>query len=176
MTEPPDKWICELLVSELPASGKTFKLEPTEVVCSVIAKRIDVNAVEAFKGALTVKPLKDGLMIEGDLTARLLRTCVASLEPMHEDVSDQFSIRFSKDLGAPNEDEELGLEDLAVEPLESDRLDLADLLVQHLALAMAPYPRKADGDSLIQAHGEEVLSSPFAVLQSIGNKPPKGLN
>ena len=132
MNTPKDEWRYEILISELPAGGKTYKLKADAAFYPQIAERIMADGVEALEGTLKVTPIKDGAALEGTLTARLLRSCVASLEPMHEDVSDQFSLQFRANIQAPNEEEELDLEALAVEPLESDALDLADLLVQQL--------------------------------------------
>ena len=64
-------------------------------------------------------------------------------------------------------DDEGDNEDEWREPLEGDEIDLGELLVQHLSLALDPYPRLEGAESLLPEYRTATLSSPFAALKDL---------
>ncbi|MGD9801132.1 MAG: hypothetical protein AB7V02_11105, partial [Parvularculaceae bacterium] len=53
------------------------------------------------------------------------------------------------------------------EPLDGDEIDLGELLVQHLSLALDPYPRKDGAESLLETYRNAATASPFAGLKGL---------
>lgn len=133
---------------------------------AAIAARLGVPSVDALSGVITITPTAEGAFIEGAIDAVLGRQCVVTLEPIEERIAERFSIRFAR--GSELEPEiELDLDEDWTEPLTGDMLDVADILVQQIALAMDPYPRKpgAEAPASLRPSAEEV--SPFAALKTL---------
>jgi uncharacterized metal-binding protein YceD (DUF177 family) len=150
-------------LSSIPAEGRRFDLSAPQDVLPALAQRLRVPAVKSLEGQLTVTPTRNGVDIQGVLNAALIRECVASLETMDERIREPFSLIFER----PSESVETAIEIDAdsPEPLESDTLDLGEILVQQTALSMAPHPRKegAPGAGLPRSEPENI--SPFAALK-----------
>ena len=59
-------------------------------------------------------------------------------------------------------------------PLEHDRVDLGEVAVQTLSLALDPFPRHPDADRILAEKGvlSEEAAGPFAMLAKLrGGKP-----
>jgi uncharacterized metal-binding protein YceD (DUF177 family) len=108
----------------------------------------------------------------------LVQDCVVSLEPIEQHVDDSFQVDFgpSADVLDAESGELLlspGVED--PEPMPHGALDLGELLAEHLALAIDPYPRKpgVELDQVLQKNGIDVKvgrANPFAVLSELKSK------
>lgn len=151
--------------------AQSFELSASDDARAEIAARLDVPAVVALSGSVRVTPTAEGATVDGAVNALLTRRCVVTLEPMDERIAERFDIRFAREAAADAEIE-LDLDDEWTEPLNGDTLDLADILVQQVALAMDPYPRipGAETPAELRPSAEDV--SPFAALRNL--KPPAG--
>lgn len=157
----------EIELGEVGKQGKTFRLSANEEERARIAARLGAPSVEKLEGALRISATKTAIRVEGNIEAVLTRECVASLEPMQESVSEEFDIDFLRE--PPDEaGEEDDLE--APEVHEGSRLDLGELLVQQLSLAMDPFPRKEGVESLAEAYAPPEKVSPFAGLKGMLGK------
>jgi uncharacterized metal-binding protein YceD (DUF177 family) len=152
----------EIDLDRLGAQGKRYQLAANKTERERIAARLRTPSVEKLEGDLVVSATKTAIRIEGSLTASLTRECVASLEPTSEEVADSFGIDFSR--VPPRSEEEL-LDIEAPDVIEGDTLDLGELLVQQLSLAMEPFPRKPGAPSLAEAYAPAENISPFAILK-----------
>jgi len=133
-------------------------------------------------------PIQAGATISGSIQASLVRECVASLEEMDEKVTFDFEITFDRTAPDVSDLSEEALADLGLEkslellegpePLEGDLIDIGELMVQQLSLAMDPFPRKEGAQSLSELYGTVEETSPFAILKRAitgdddGNKEP----
>ncbi len=162
-TGPAPEFSYEVDVDDVGRAGKKFQLSANEGEREKIAARLKTPSVENLEGEMKVTASKTMVRITGDIKANLTRECVASLEPMAETVAETFEIQFTR---IPPEVEEADEEDLdAPEYLEGPILDLGELLVQQLSLAMDPFPRKEGAESLAKAYAPAENVSPFAALK-----------
>ncbi|MBB5518838.1 YceD family protein [Amphiplicatus metriothermophilus] len=152
-------------VGELPAGGRAYEVEAGAPARAAIARRLGAPALNRLKGAVSARPTKGGLVLEGRLEAALTRECVVSLEPFEEALEEDFRIVFVRAPQSVEEDGALVVEEDTPEPLEGDRLDLAEILVQQLSLAMAPHPRKPGVEPLRETAGPTGTASPFEALR-----------
>jgi len=148
----------------LPAEGRHYRVSPTPEQRDEIAQRLGAVAIDAFEGEAVVRPAPGGAMVEGCVRARLVRHCVVTLDPVEETVEEPFTVRFRReDAAAPAEEIEIDAD--TPEPLDPAGIDIAELLVQQLALAMDPYPRRPDAAFDAAEFGGAAETSPFAVLK-----------
>ena len=167
------EWSKIVDVVNLPEDGKTFSLEANEDERKKIAQRLDIPAVCSLTGSISLTPVNDGVNLAGVLNAVLERTCSVSLEPMQETVDETLEVLFSRDFVEDRDGDDILLDGDPVEPLEGDAIDIADFLVQQLALAMDPWPRKTDARSLAEDFGKSGESSPFSVLKGAFEDTPE---
>ena len=98
----------------------------------------------------------------------MTQQCVVTLEPVENDIEEHFLLRYTTDPVFAQSDEivvDVEEEDTP-EPVEGEALDLGEALVQQLALALDPYPRKP-GAELEWREGGEEETNPFAVLKQL---------
>ena len=158
-------------IPDLSAKGGNFTLEATPDQCDAVAKRLDIPAVRSLQATLHLKPIDRGVHLDGQLSATLERRCVASLEPLEEIIDETMQLTFSREANLKKDGDDFIFDHEDEELLEGDDLDLGDIVIQQLALAMEPYPRKSGAATLVDDYGKTGETSPFAVLKNLQTKP-----
>lgn len=154
-----------LMVSDLDPEPQRFDLEADESDRTAIAERFQLIDVAELKGDIEIARHGAIVRVAGTVTADLGRMCVVSLEPMRERITEDFAVEYTTDAPQAFETEiEAALD--APEPLEGDRLDLRDVLLEQLVLAMSPHPRK-EGAKAPEDPGAGDGTSPFDVLKGL---------
>ena len=170
-TAPETEFQAAISLEEIGDAPVVLDISAPQKSLASIATRLAVPDVKCLDA--TFKIQRDGadIRIEGALNALVVRRCVASLQLMEEPVSEDFRLRLvreiSDDAPDPLNDDDLE-EDVDLAPLHA--INLADLSIQQLALAMTPYPRKEDaaGDQQVEeTYGDAEEPSPFAVLKGL---------
>ena len=152
------------------AQSKSEILTANGKQCQAIAKRFSIPAVEALSAIVLLE--RDGpiITLTGTVKAHLIRDCVASLEKIDEIIDQPINVRFFN--GSRGDLEERGLAgpDDTIDEFEcisGETLDIGEILVQQLSLAMEPFPRKPGAKGLIEDYGQESETSPFEILKTI---------
>ena len=154
-----------LKIAEIEVDPTHVTLEASESDRPEIAKAFGLRSIDRLKGTVEVTRHGTLIRVTGALEADLGRTCVVSLEPMQELLNEDFAVEFTTD--APNEPGEEAEGDLdAPEYLDGDALDLGEVLIEQLVLAMDPHPRKEDAEAPVDPGAGEG-SSPFDVLKGL---------
>lgn len=172
MTERPElpSLSTEIEIAGLGDEPLTKTLEADEQDCVALAAFLDLPAMSALAGHVTLLRSGSLITIQGHLTASLTRHCVASLEEMPEEIDEEFIVTYTD---APVQEyragEELEADLDAPEPLEGPHLDLAAVLLEQLYLAMHPHPRKEDAAPIEDPKAGERIS-PFAALEALKPK------
>ena len=151
----------------MPASGRTIRLEWPPASLDSVAERLAIPGVRALGGEATIRRKAGGAAVAGAVRAELIRTCVVTLEETPETVESAFAVRFMRDL---DPDDALSIDpgtDEDLVELEVETIDLADLLIQEVALAMAAYPRKPGLAPPAATDAPDDETSPFAALRSL---------
>jgi len=151
-----------------------FLIEADAAECKALAKRFGLRALHSLKAELRLRPMEEGeICLEGHLTAEAVQTCVVSLADFAASLDERFALRFSPEAEPLSEVREILLAIEAndpPEPLEGEKLDLGEIVAEHFALALNPYPR-LPGVDLADFVGEAVekqeISSPFARLGAL---------
>ncbi len=147
-------------VDEIPERGLTLEIEVPEE-----ARRAIVTAfglVDLPQLAATVSLNKKGKEVaaEGVVRAAVTQTCVVTLDPFAQNVEEPWEVRFAPDAPAL-EDETAPLD--APDPIIDGTIEVGGLIVEFLALALDPYPRKPG--ATFQFETGEVVEHPFAALK-----------
>jgi uncharacterized metal-binding protein YceD (DUF177 family) len=142
--------------------------EPSE--CDAVARRLGLLAVASLRAQGVVEAAGRGAVrVRGTLVAELTQECVVTLEPIPARVEAEFDRLFVRSEEAGHL-VVLDPEGPDQEPLVGDRLDVGELVVEELALALNPYPRSAEADAWLARFGRagpeerDASASPFARL------------
>ena len=150
--------------------GARFALAPDEAARAGMARALDVLALPALRFEGRVEPQGDeDWRLEGRLDARVVQSCVVTLEPVESAVSEPVERLYLAAWTEP-EDAEVEMPEEDREPLPA-AIDLLAVAREALALALPPYPR-APGVEL----GEAVFAAPGAApLTDADARPFAGL-
>jgi uncharacterized metal-binding protein YceD (DUF177 family) len=131
-----------------------------------LAKRWGVSHLGPLGGGAVVKRWRDkGLSVRGKVTADVTQQCVVTLQPLTQRVEADLDVMMFP--GADPLDMESD-----IEPLPTDSLQIGEMIAEHLALLVDPYPRAKNVDFEPVADNEP-SPSPFAALAVLKseNKP-----
>jgi uncharacterized metal-binding protein YceD (DUF177 family) len=147
-------------------SGHVADVEATGAECAALAVRLLLPAVLRLSCRFRLHMHPGGrVAAAGHLKARVVRTCVITLDDFEVEIEERFSVSFvpegteSDDLDPESEDEI---------PYSGSTIDLGEAAVEQLALALDPYPRKP-GAELPEA-ASDAEDSPFARLAALRPK------
>jgi uncharacterized metal-binding protein YceD (DUF177 family) len=149
-----------------------FELVPEAEDRAAIAAHLGVPGVRKLRFAGLLRPEgRQDWRLEADLGATVVQDSVVSLEPVTTRVDERVERRYLADPGEPEAEEAEMPEDDTIEALPQS-LDLVEVLMEALALALPLYPR-AEGEELgevvVTETGTEPLTEerakPFAALK-----------
>ena len=147
---------------------------------TALARRLGLVDLAALGAELTLTRLAGGFVrVEGRLSATVTQTCVVTLDPFEATVGEDFTAVFAPPDRMPEGDVLVDPEADVPEPLDGTRIDLGELVAQHLSLALDPYPKAPgvafDGASAGEDEGggsadptSEPARNPFAALAKLG--------
>ncbi len=147
-----------------------FRLTPDAATRAAMAEALDVIAVNhfQFEGEITPSGRHD-YRLTGEMQARVVQACIVTLAPVPVSLSETVTRRYSADAAEPD-GEEVEMMDETLDPLP-EVLDVGDVALEALALALPLYPR-APGAAL----AETVFAAPGnAPLTDADLKPFAGL-
>lgn len=158
-------------IDRLPAAGRSVNVNADDVARQEIAQQMGITAIERLAADLTVVPLRGGLRAQGRLVARIEQPSVVSFEPVFQDIDEQIDRVFlpanrTATPATPGTEIYVDLEDDDFpDHIDGPEVDLSALLLETLALAIEPYPRR-DGESLssLELDVGEQEAGPFAAL------------
>jgi uncharacterized metal-binding protein YceD (DUF177 family) len=163
--------------TQIPALGREYDLTAKEADRVRIAKRIDVSEVKSLSATVHIGPGGSGLIeVRGQFKADLVQACVVTLEPVPDSISEEFTLLFARQAAKPKPAQEVEIDDGDDPPeiLNGDVLDLGEVVVEQLALAVNPYPRApgAEFKPVLIGEAEAPIAtvSPFAALAKLKTK------
>jgi len=154
--------------------GDRLDLSAGEAECASIAERLGLLSLDRLEAHAVLG--RDGQRIRatGRVKAALEQACVATGEPVPAHVDEAFEILFLPEPGAgrPDEEIELGANDLDAMFHDGSAIELGSAIVDSLALALDPYPRSAGADAALKEAGvlSEEEAGPFAALAALKEK------
>jgi hypothetical protein len=189
--QPEPEWSYLISIDDIPQTGKSLTAMPSDAEKKDIADRLGVVCVENISASFDLSRESGHVVrVKGRFSADITQTCVVSLEPVVSHIEDEFEawyadhsqvIPFARaQHEALSKKEVIDLpmleEEEDPEPIADGKIDLGELAVQYLSLAVNPYPHK-DGINYEKAIKKEdaagekgsgpLLSvNPFAALKN----------
>lgn len=158
------------------AHGKKVTLSADADARAAIAARLGLIALDQFAVEAEVHAIASGIAAKGHVKAKLVQACAATGLPVPGTINESFDLRFLRDVlpGEPVEEEEIELttQECDLLPLDGDVIDLGEAAVQTLSLALDPFPRHLEADSILAEKGvlNEQQTGPFAALAALRDK------
>jgi len=167
-----DRW--QIDIERIGDAGRTVAIAADDAERAALAAALGLGACEAFDihGELT-RMLGARFRLDATLEARVVHTCVVSLEPVTQQIGERMTIEFwppdqiAAEIFEPDDDGD------PPEPIENDRIDLGRLAYETLAVAIDPYPRKAGAAMDPQIVADVARSgegNPFRALAGLRDK------
>lgn len=141
--------------------GLTVDVQANAAECAALAARMQIPRVKAMRCRFRLEAGPgDSVVAVGRLTARVVQTCVVSLDDFESAVEEAFRVRFvpagtETDDPDPESDDEI--------PYVHGILDLGEAAAEQLALGLDPYPRRPDAELPVAETAEP--DHPFATLR-----------
>ncbi len=170
-------------VTRLPALGSVIKLEAEASDMTQLVAHMGLENISTFSASLKFRHwARDGVQVEGELSAHVETQCPVSLAPVAQNINSQFHAKFvpaTSKLAKPrlNEDGEMLLDfesDDIPDIFEGEQLDAWEIAIEYLLLEIDHYARADDAEfvapndeSPLQDDGDDTKSSPFSVLQHL---------
>jgi hypothetical protein len=149
-----------IAIDRIGPTGLDVTVEANTAECSALARRMNLPAVLALTCRFHIERDTAGtLMAYGDLAARVVQTCVVSLEEFVATTEECFTVRCVPD----------GEESVDPDPEAPDEityadgtLDVGEAAAEQLALALDPYPHAPD--AILPDIADDAEAHPFARL------------
>lgn len=129
-----------LKLDRIGAHGLGFDVTAQPDELGAVATRLLLPAVHTLSGTFQLRRISGGIVqADGVLRARVDQECVVTLDPFTQAIEERFSVQF---VPAEREDPDPDPDAVDQIPYEGSSIDLGEALVEQLALALDPYPRK----------------------------------
>lgn len=127
----------------LPQKGQTLKIIADADELIQVAKRFSLVDVKSIEASVLMKGQRV-VHVTGSFKAEITQKCVVTLEDVPETVEGTFEEIFSPDVEVlkPEEMLEINMDSEQLEPMGDGKVDIGELVLENLALAINPYPRK----------------------------------
>lgn len=149
-----------------------IEIEPEPQTQDEIARSLGIEALSDLSATLSVREEGDLVHVLGQVRAKVTQICTVTLEPFAADLSEDVDVYFSEnpsaDASEPTPGNDADWED-PPDAIIAGQIDLGQLVVEHVALGLDPYPRKpgAQFDAGTDVAGGKESESPFAVLNKL---------
>ncbi|MDP1729697.1 MAG: DUF177 domain-containing protein [Devosia sp.] len=168
-------------LDSMPPAGRELSLSVGEKERALVADRLGVTEIQNLDLSLHAVKFRGGMRVTGRLTAAIVQPSVVFFDPVRQEIDEPIDRVFLPGSEKPHAGTagaeifvDVDAEDVP-DRFEGPEVDLSELIVETLSLAIDPYPR-AEGESL-EALGlpkQDEDDSPFASLKSLKNIGDKG--
>jgi uncharacterized metal-binding protein YceD (DUF177 family) len=163
-------------VRHLPVTGgQAFSLEATPAECRAVARRLELVALVLlrFDGRIQKGPRDGVLIVRGMIEADATQRCVVTLEPVPARLEVAIERYFVLGGDEPDDEVIVSPDDEEPEPLSGELLDLGEIAVEELSLALDPYPHAADAPAVLRGYNDAAdaaARSAFAALAALRDR------
>jgi uncharacterized metal-binding protein YceD (DUF177 family) len=165
-------------IDTIGAAPRGVAIDASEGERTALAARFGLEAIHALAAEAVLTRDAETVVARGRVTASVVQSCVATGEPVPEDVAEDFAIEFRPHVQAESGEEEIELSESELDVVFYDAaaVDLGEAVAETVSLALDPFPRSAKADEVLREAGvkseEEAKAeaSPFAGLAALKGK------
>lgn len=173
-------------IKKVPASGQVTKIIAGKAELSQIVDHLDVEAVESISSNMEIKQWSSGgIVVLGDFNTSVIQNCASTNDPTEFSYSGEFKRYFIPEPKAASHIPDIIDGEMVLDPedddypdvLETDVLNLWEVLIEELNLEIDPYPRSIDA----KPHGndeetqsQEPTHNPFSDLKALMTEKKSG--
>ena len=155
-------------------SNKTLRYSASAGHRQAVAKRLGALDITEFKTTFVVQKKGAGVyLVQGHIIAHLTQPCVRTLNPVPAVIDEKFEVTFMReDIFEKTGHDEGEIDDIEI--LGKEPVDLGEIAIQYLSLAMDPFPtsegeievgKPGEGVAIISEEAFREKPSPFAQLK-----------
>lgn len=172
MTDKPLPWRAAVPVAEIPEDGLHRELEASAAEREAVAAAAGLRELPRFGASFDLAHAGDGCVhVTGRVQAAVGQTCVVTLEPLTNEISEDVDVMFSADpqpvAAAAAEDDDDALTEDPPEAIVNGMIDLGALATEFLMLGLDPYPRKEGVVFEPVIAPVDPADNPFAALEAL---------
>lgn len=160
-------------IDQIPPAGLRVTLTAAEAERERIARRLDLLALAQLDAVVRLVPERGRgarrVRIEGRIEAQATQSCVVTLDPVAARVDAAFE-RILDEAATATEEAVVDPELPDIEPLEGEVVDLGEIVIEELSLALDPFPRHPDAalpEGLAGDPAEPRVADAFAPLERL---------
>ncbi len=139
-----------------------------------LARRFGLLAIDRLAAELSFSREGDEVALAGRLSAKVVQACAATGEPLTAELDLPFALTFrpQPETETPEEEIELGEEELDVVFYDRGSIDAGEAVAETLLLNLDPYPRAPGAEEALRAAGvkSEEEAGPFGALAGLKDK------
>ncbi len=155
---------------------RRVEIEADAAERAALAARFGLVAIDRLAAEAELVRTGTNVAVTGRIEAAVTQACVATGAPVEARLDELFSIRLQPlPESGPDEEIELGENELDVTFYEGGAIDLGEAAAETLALALNPYPRSPDAETALKQAGvkSEEEAGPFGALAALKDKLKK---
>jgi uncharacterized metal-binding protein YceD (DUF177 family) len=157
-------------LSEIGGKAVVRNLLANDAERAALAKRFGLIALDSLTAEIALSSDDIGLIATGTLTADVVQPCVVSGALVPDHINEPYTIRFLPEpTFEPDADVELDAEEFETMFHDGRGIDLGEAVAQTLGLALNPFPRSPDAETVLEQAGasDGLATGPFAALAAL---------
>lgn len=171
----PHEFSRTLRTDTIGAQPRTLEVIADEGERAALARRFGIAAIDSLAAEVSVARAETDIIATGRIRAAVVQSCVVTAEPVPARVDETFAVRFRPEpaaTAAPDEEIELGEEEMDVIFHDGALVDVGEAVAQTLALNLDPYPRAPQAAEALREAGvqDAAQAGPFGKLAALKNK------
>jgi uncharacterized metal-binding protein YceD (DUF177 family) len=172
MTIPAPEFSRLVTADRIPPTGIEQDIEARPAERAALAKRFSLLELKKLTAHLSLALAHDqGIHVTGKIKADIVQNCVVTLDPVTTPLDLDIDLMFVPDgarpVGAGSPDVDSVDEEFEI--YLGGRIDLGEMVAQHMGISIDPYPRKPDARlSTTQFGPAAERPRPFSKLADLG--------
>lgn len=172
-------WSFPIAVAQIPDAGLHHDITANATQLERLGAIADVRGILRASASFDVMDVAgERVQVTGRVTARVVQTCVVTLEPVENDIDEHIDITFAPPSQIPakakvvtkDEGEDAEIPD-PPEPILNGTIDLGQLAAEFLLLGIDPYPRQPGVVFDPPTETVDPDEHPFAALKALKTAP-----